>query len=162
MANERLQKLRAQMEQHGMDAYYIPSSDFHDSEDVEPYFGCRAFISGFTGSAGSMVVTKDFSGLWTDGRYFVQAKKQLRGQDTELMQMGSEGVPTIFEFLEEHLLDGGILGMDGRVVNTEAGRAFMKILEKKHASVSVQYDLVGEIWSERPKLTVPKVWVLGT
>ncbi len=162
MANDRLQKLRAQMEQHEMDAYYIPSSDFHDSEDVEAYFGCRAFISGFTGSAGVMVVTKDFSGLWTDGRYFVQAKKQLKGQDTELMQMGNEGVPTIFEFLEEHLPEGGTLGMDGRVVNTEAGRAFMKILEKKHASVSVQYDLVGEIWSERPKLTVPRVWVLGT
>lgn len=162
MANERLQKLRAQMEQHQMDAYYIPSSDFHDSENVEAYFGCRAFISGFTGSAGAMVITKDFSGLWTDGRYFVQAKKQLKGQDTELMRMGNEGVPTVFEFLEEHLPEGGVLGMDGRVVNTEVGRAFMKILEKKHAAVSVQYDLVGEIWSERPELTVPKVWILGT
>lgn len=162
MANERLQKLRALMEQHGMDAYYIPSSDFHDSEDVEAYFGCRAFISGFTGSAGTMVVTKDFSGLWTDGRYFVQAKKQLKGQDTELMQMGDEGVPTILEFLEEHLPEGGVLGMDGRVVNTGVGRELTKVLEKKHASVSVQHDLVGEIWSERPELTVPKVWVLGT
>lgn len=162
MANERLQKLRALMEQHGMDAYYIPSSDFHDSEDVEAYFGCRAFISGFTGSAGTMVVTKDFSGLWTDGRYFVQAKKQLKGQDTELMQMGDEGVPTILEFLEEHLPEGGVLGMDGRVVNTGVGRELTKVLEKKHASASVQHDLVGEIWSERPELTVPKVWVLGT
>ena len=162
MANERLQKLRVLMEQHGMDAYYIPSSDFHDSEDVEAYFGCRAFISGFTGSAGTMVVTKDFSGLWTDGRYFVQAKKQLQGQDTELMQMGDEGVPTILEFLEEHLPEGGVLGMDGRVVNTGVGRELTKVLEKKYASVSVQHDLVGEIWSERPELTVPKVWVLGT
>lgn len=79
MANERLKQLRALMAQHGMDAYYIPSSDFHDSEYVDPYFKCREFISGFTGSAGTMVVTKDFSGLWTDGRYFVQAKKQLEG-----------------------------------------------------------------------------------
>lgn len=71
MANERLRKLREQMETHGMDAYYVPSSDFHDSEDVEAYFKCREFLSGFTGSAGTMVVTKDFSRLWTDGRYFV-------------------------------------------------------------------------------------------
>ena len=82
MANERLARLRKLMEEEGIDAYYVPSSDFHDSEYVEPYFGCRQFLSGFTGSAGTMVVTKDFSGLWTDGRYFVQAKKQLQGEDT--------------------------------------------------------------------------------
>ena len=95
MANERLARLRKLMEEEGIDAYYVPSSDFHDSEYVEPYFGCRQFLSGFTGSAGTMVVTKDFSGLWTDGRYFVQAKKQLQGQDTKLMEMGSEGIPLI-------------------------------------------------------------------
>ena len=127
MANERLKQLRALMAQHGMDAYYIPSSDFHDSEYVDPYFKCREFISGFTGSAGTMVVTKDFSGLWTDGRYFVQAKKQLEGQDTELMKMGEENVPTIDEFLMEHLPEGGVLGMDGRVVNTGIGRSFEKL-----------------------------------
>ena len=77
MANERLLALRKRMAEEGIDAYYVPTSDFHDSEYVEPYFGCRQFLSGFTGSAGVMAVTKDFSGLWTDGRYFVQAGKQL-------------------------------------------------------------------------------------
>ena len=81
MANERLAMLREKMEQHGIDVYYIPSSDFHDSEYVEAHFKCRAFVSGFTGSAGTLVVTKDFAGLWTDGRYFVQAKKELDTKD---------------------------------------------------------------------------------
>lgn len=160
MANERLRELRALMERGGIDAYYVPSSDFHDSEYVAPYFCCREFLSGFTGSAGTMVVTKDFSGLWTDGRYFVQAKKQLAGQDTKLMKMGEENVPTITEFLEEHLPEGGVLGMDGRVVNTEIGRGFEKLLEKKHGKMAIRQDFAGEIWKDRPALEAPKVWVL--
>ena len=161
MANERLMKLRDLMAREHMDAYYIPSSDFHDSEYVEDYFRCREFISGFTGSAGTMVVTKDFSGLWTDGRYFVQAKKQLAGQDVELMKMGEEGVPTISEFLKTNLPDGGVLGMDGRVVNTGIGRAFEKIVKEKDGSLALGKDLVDEIWTERPLLAAPKVWILG-
>lgn len=160
MANERLSALRALMEQHGMDAYYIPSSDFHDSEYVEPYFRCRAYVSGFTGSAGTMVVTKEFSGLWTDGRYFVQAKKQLEGQDTELMKMGEENVPTVEEFLKEHLPEGGVLGLDGRVINTNIGRGFEKILKEKNGRISITDDLAGEIWKERPELSSPSVWIL--
>lgn len=161
MANERLAKLRELMMREHMDAYYIPSSDFHDSEYVEDYFRCREFVSGFTGSAGTMVVTKDFAGLWTDGRYFVQAKKQLAGQDVELMKMGEEGVPTISEFLKANLPDGGVLGMDGRVVNTGIGRDFEKIVKDKGGALAIDHDLVGEIWSERPVLEAPKVWVLG-
>lgn len=160
MANERLRGLRALMERDGIDAYYIPSSDFHDSENVEPYFGCRKYISGFTGSAGTMVVTKDFSGLWTDGRYFVQAKKQLEGQDTTLMEMGQEEVPTIEEFLREHLPEGGTLGLDGRVVNTGIGRGFEKIIAEKHGKLSIGQDLAGEVWKDRPALEIPKVWLL--
>ena len=95
MANERLRELRTLMKVRHVDAYYVPSSDFHDSEYVEDYFKCRAFLSGFTGSAGTMVITQSFSGMWTDGRYVVQAKRELEGQDTRLMAMGEEGVPTI-------------------------------------------------------------------
>lgn len=161
MANERLRELRALMEQHGMDAYYVPSSDFHDSEYVADYFRCRAFLSGFTGSAGTMVVMKDFSGLWTDGRYFVQAKKELEGQETELMRMGQEGVPTIEEFLKEHLPEGGVLGMDGRVVNTKIGRSLEAIAQEKNGSLLVGHDLVGEIWRDRPALEAPDLWILA-
>lgn len=160
MANERLAKLRARMEQNGIDLYYVPSSDFHDSEYVEDYFCCRAFLSGFTGSAGTMVVTKDFAGMWTDGRYFVQAKKQLAGQDTELMRMGDEGVPTVEAFIEAHIPEHGVLGMDGRVVNSQIGLAFKKLLEKKQAALVMDRDLAGEVWEGRPPLPSPDVWVL--
>lgn len=160
MANERLRSLRTLMEQCGIDAYYIPSTDFHDSEDVESFFRCREYISGFTGSAGTLVVTKDFSGLWTDGRYFVQAKKQLAGQETELMKMGEEQVPTIYEFLSEHLPEGGVLGMDGRVVNTGVGRELEAVLKEKHGTAAINRDLVGEIWEDRPALVSPRVWIL--
>ncbi|MBQ5868801.1 MAG: aminopeptidase P family protein [Lachnospiraceae bacterium] len=160
MANVRLEKLRALMEAHNMDAYYVPSSDFHDSEYVEDFFRCRAYVSGFTGSAGTLVVTKDFAGVWTDGRYFVQAKKELEGQDVELMKMGEEGVPTIDAFLAEKLPEGGVLGMDGRVVNTGIGRGFEKIVAKKNGSMAIRHDLVGEVWETRPELEAPVVWVL--
>ncbi len=160
MANEKLLKLRVLMAEHGMDAYYVPSSDFHDSEYVEDFFRCRAYVSGFTGSAGTLVVTKDFAGVWTDGRYFVQAKKELTGQDVELMKMGEEGVPTIKEFLADKLPEGGVLGMDGRVVNTGTGRGFEKIVEKKNGTMAIRHDLVGEIWEARPELEAPVVWVL--
>lgn len=160
MANVRLEKLRALMEAHNMDAYYVPSSDFHDSEYVEDFFRCRAYVSGFTGSAGTLVVTKDFAGVWTDGRYFVQAKKELDGQDVELMKMGEEGVPTVKAFLAEKLPEGGVLGMDGRVVNTGVGRSFEKIVTEKNGSMAIKHDLVGEIWETRPELEAPVVWVL--
>ena len=160
MANERLEKLRALMAENGMDAYYVPSSDFHDSEYVEDYFRCRAYVSGFTGSAGTLVVTKDFAGVWTDGRYFVQAKKELADQNVELMKMGEEDVPTIEEFLAANLPEGGVLGMDGRVVNTGIGRGFEAIAAKKNATLAIRKDLVGEIWETRPELEAPTVWVL--
>mgnify|MGYP001337798916 CR=1 FL=1 len=97
MANERLRELRTLMKVRHVDAYYVPSSDFHDSEYVEDYFKCRAFLSGFTGSAGTMVITQSFSGMWTDGRYFLQAESQLQGSGIRLQKMGEPEVPTIAE-----------------------------------------------------------------
>lgn len=161
MANERLEKLRELMKTNGMTAYYIPSSDFHDSEYVEDYFRCRAYISGFTGSAGTLLVTEDFAGLWTDGRYFVQAKKQLKDQGVELMRMGAEGVPTILEFLKDKLPEGGVLGLDGRVVNTGAGRELEAVVKAKNGSLAIGKDLVDEVWADRPQLNAPEVWILG-
>ncbi|MCI8511944.1 MAG: aminopeptidase P family protein [Lachnospiraceae bacterium] len=160
MANERLQGLRRLMEENGIDIYYVPSSDFHDSEYPDRFFGCRRFLSGFTGSAGTVVVTRDFAGLWTDGRYFVQAKKELSGQEIRLMKMGAEDVPTIEEFIETHIPENGVLGFDGRVVNAAAGRRFERLLEKKQATLSVGLDLVGTLWLDRPVLEPPRLWLL--
>ena len=96
----------------------------------------------FTGSAG-LVITQAFSGMWTDGRYFVQAKKELEGQDTRLMAMGEEGVPTIEEYLMDHMPEGGVLGFDGRVVNAAQGRKFETMMQRNMPHVSVGDDPCG-------------------
>ena len=93
----RLTALRARMRENGIDAYIIVTDDFHGSEYVGDYFKCREFISGFDGSAGTLVVTEQEAGLWTDGRYFLQARDQLAGTGIELRKMGDPGVPTITE-----------------------------------------------------------------
>ena len=160
MANERLRELRTLMKVRNVDAYYVPSSDFHDSEYVEDYFKCRAFLSGFTGSAGTMVITQAFSGMWTDGRYFVQAAKQLKDSGFTLQKMGQEGVPFINEYLQKVMQEGGKLGFDGRVINNQMGEGLQEALEDKHVTISYEEDLVGEIWENRPALSAEPVWIL--
>ncbi len=160
MANERLGSLRKRMKEEGIDAYYIPSSDYHDSEYVEDFFQCMQYVSGFTGNDGTLVVTDDFCGLWTDGRYFIQAAAELPGQETELMKMGEPDVPTIEEFFVSEIPEGGVLGFDGRVVNAEEGRQFEKLLAPKGITLKTDVDLVGDIWKGRPVLEAPKCWVL--
>ena len=97
---ERIAKLRELMKANGIDAYVVPTSDFHQSEYVGEHFKARKFITGFTGSAGTAVITLDEARLWTDGRYFTQAAKQLEGSGVELMRMAEPGVPTINEYLK--------------------------------------------------------------
>ena len=99
MVPQRLEKLRGLMAQRGIDAYIIPTSDFHESEYVGDYFKARKYMSGFTGSAGTMVVTAKEACLWTDGRYFIQAANQLKGTTIILMKMGEEGTPAIEDYL---------------------------------------------------------------
>ena len=113
---ERLGALRALMKEKNIQAYIICTDDFHGSEYVGSYFKARAFMSGFTGSAGTLVVLPDEAGLWTDGRYFLQGAAQLEGSTITLMKMGEEGVPTIAEFLADKLEDGSNIGFDGRTV----------------------------------------------
>ena len=111
---DRIAKLRKLMEERKMDAYIIPSADNHQSEYVGEHFKARAFISGFTGSAGTVIITKDDAGLWTDGRYFIQAEKQLEGSGIRLFRMAAPDVPTKEEYLESVLPDHGVLGFDGK------------------------------------------------
>ncbi len=160
MIKERLEQLRQLMAEHHMDAYMIPTSDFHESEYVGDYFKCREFVTGFTGSAGTAVITKDEAGLWTDGRYFVQAAKQLDGTGVTLRKMGYSGVPTIEEYLDEVLPEGGCLGFDGRVVNCQTGKELEVLLEEKNVTLAYDKDLVAEIWKERPNLSAESVWIL--
>ncbi len=164
---ERLAALRKKMEENGIDAYLVPTDDFHGSEYVGEYFTCRKFLTGFTGSAGTALVTKDGAYLWTDGRYFLQAEEQLKDSTVCLMKMEEEGVPTIESFLEDCLKAGDVLGFDGRCMTAGKGDRFARILRKNGASVRVSgdgkaLDLVGEIWEDRPALSCEKVWSLGT
>ena len=153
MANQKLEALRARMAQEGMDAYMVPTSDFHESEYVGEHFKARSYLSGFTGSAGICVVLKDEAELWTDGRYFIQAENQLRGTGIKLMKIAEPGVPTVEQFLAEKLPEGGCLGYDGRVVNTRTAQNLEKALAGRHARFAIDKDLVGEIWTDRPALS---------
>ncbi|MBQ3123335.1 MAG: aminopeptidase P family protein [Firmicutes bacterium] len=157
---ERLAALRKIMSEKNIDAYLIPTDDFHGSEYVGDYFKCRKFISGFTGSAGSVVVTMDKAGLWTDGRYFLQGAAQLEGSTIDLYKMGEPGVPTIPEFLASELPDCGTLGFDGRtIIGTEAS-SLKKALDAKNISFAYDEDLVGMIWDDRPSLPEDPAWIL--
>ena len=158
--NENLQKLRGLMAARGVDAYLVPTSDFHLSEYVDGYFKCRRFLTGFTGSAGTAVVTANEACLWTDGRYFVQAAKELEGSGFTLMKMGEDGVPEIEDYLADKLPEGGVLGFDGRVVSSQEGKKLAKKLEEKKITLSYEMDLVGEIWADRPALSAEPVWIL--
>ena len=157
---ERLEALRNKMREYGIDMYLIGSEDFHGSEYVGDYFKCRAWISGFTGSAGTVVVTQDTAGLWTDGRYFLQAEDQLKGSGIELFKMNNEGVPTVSEYIVDHIQEGQCLGFDGRTVNARSGQDYVRKLTEKGASVNGRYDLVGEIWTDRPVLSAEPAWLL--
>ena len=132
MINERIAALRREMEQRGIDMYIIPTSDFHESEYVGDYFKARKFITGFTGSAGTAVITREEAGLWTDGRYFIQAEQQLMGSCVKLFKSGEEGVPKVKEYVEQNLKEGQCLGFDGRVVNGKSGDEYQEIAEKKN------------------------------
>ena len=115
--SERLEKLRAKMQEKGIDIYIIPTADFHQSEYVGEHFKAREYITGFTGSAGTAVIMQDMAGLWTDGRYFLQAADQLEGSTIQLFKMGEPDVPTVHQFLAKKLEKGMCLGFDGRTVS---------------------------------------------
>ncbi len=128
----RLAALRSMMKEKGITAYLIPTDDFHGSEYVGEYFKCRHFISGFTGSAGTVVVTADAAGLWTDGRYFIQAAQELSGSGITLYKEGEPGVPKIEAFLAEEMPEGSVLGFDGRTIAyTKAERLREALLAKR-------------------------------
>lgn len=157
---ERLVKLREQMEAKGIDVYVVPTADFHQSEYVGEHFKARKFITGFSGSAGTAVVTRTEARLWTDGRYFIQAAAQLEGTTVELMKMGEPQVPTLDEYLAEAVPEGGVLGFDGRVVAMGEGQGYEAIAAGKNAKIIYEYDLIDAIWENRPVLSEEPVFAL--
>ena len=157
---ERISALRALMEERGYDAYMVPTDDNHQSEYVGEHFKARAFITGFTGSAGTAVITKDAAGLWTDGRYFIQAEQQLSGSGVKLFKMGEPDVPTVEDFIADVLPEGGTLGFDGRVVAMGEGQALEAAAAKKNAKIDYSTDLIDKIWEDRPALSEEPAFAL--
>lgn len=160
--NERISSLRKLMVERGIDAYIVPTYDPHQSEYVGEHWKARVWISGFTGSAGTFVVTKDVAALWTDGRYFIQAENQLKGSEIKLFKMGIPGVPSYMEWLKESLASGATLGFDGKVFPQSDIKQIEEKLSFKEIKYIYEYDLVGEIWTDRPELPKDKIFVLET
>ena len=150
---DRIAALRGQMEKHGCDIYIVPSGDSHQSEYVGEHFKVREFLTGFTGSAGTAVFTAHRAGLWTDGRYFLQAREQLEGSGITLFQAGEKDVPGLEEYVEEALPRGGALGFDGRVISMKKGLELEEIARKKKGKIIYSFDLAGAVWKDRPPLS---------
>lgn len=155
-----LNRLRALMKERNIDAYIIPTNDFHGSEYVGEYFKTRSFISGFTGSAGTCVVTLNSAGLWTDGRYFLQAEKELENSSIDLYRSLEPGVPSIFEFLNQTLGNKCKIGFDGRVLSVDFVEELKKELISKELEISYQEDLIDLVWENRPSISKEKAFEL--
>lgn len=155
MNNEILTKIREKMVLNQVDAYLIDNADYHASEYVNPFFEERSYASGFKGSNGKMLVTKDEAFLWTDGRYFLQAEKDLCNSGIKLMKMSTEGYPSLKEYIEQNLIDK-TLGFNGKCISS----MFVEALNKK-ISINDDFDAVSEIWTNRPYLNFDKIWPLS-
>ena len=160
MINNRIEKLRSLMKEKDIFAYIIPSADYHQSEYVGEFFKGREFISGFTGSAGTVVITQEKAILWTDGRYFLQAEEELSTSCVELYKMGQENVPTTFEYIENEVPSGAKVGFDGRTISAAMGAILELNLAKKNITISYEDDLLNEIWEDRPALSDAKAFLL--
>lgn len=157
--NEKIKAIRDLMIKNKIDFYIIPSADFHQSEDVGKYFRCREFVSGFTGSSGTLLITKEKSYLWTDGRYFIQAEKELFGSEIELFKSGMKNVPTITEFLKENVKNYETVGFDGRVVSYFQMKEYTLALKEKNVKFVLDFDFDGDIWKNRPSLSKEKIFL---
>lgn len=158
--NERIDKLRILMAERNIDIYIVPTTDFHNTEFVGEHFKARKYMSGFSGSDGTLIVTADEAALWIDGRYFLQAAKELEQTEIKRMEIGEPGIPTIDEYLKENLPQSGIIGFDGRVMNTADYLKYIEIAGQKNGSLCTDVDLVDIIWQDRPALSEEKAWML--
>ncbi len=147
---QNLQQLRALMAEKQFDAYIVPAADPHQSEYAHEHWKCREWISGFTGSAGSVAIFADSAGLWTDGRYFIQAEQQLEGSGIDLFKMRIPDVPTLIDQTFENVQEGGVVAIDGRLLTAREAKEWKKKLAKKEIQLVVDCDLVSELWADRP------------
>ena len=153
---EQLEKFQNQMKIYNMDAYIIPTGDFHNSEYVSNYFKGREYLSGFTGSAGTLLVTQENAYLWTDGRYFIQAANEIEGNNVKLMKMGED--QPLEDFLVDFMKDKQTIAFDGRVLPTSDVLSLKNKLP--NAKFVSDIDVLGQVWTERPKLPYSLIYKL--
>lgn len=156
---ERIAALRAAMKEAGVDGFLIPSSDPHMSEYLPDSYQARSWFSGFNGSVGTLAVTADAAALWVDGRYFIQAERQIAGSGIELMRIAQKGTPEIPAWLADTLPENGVMGVDGMVTATSTVEKLNKAFEKKHISIR-DIDFVTPLWEGRPAAPATPAWLL--
>ncbi|NFI93264.1 aminopeptidase P family protein [Clostridium botulinum] len=156
---EKIEKLREIMKKENIDYYVVPSGDFHQSEYVAEHFKSRAYITGFTGSAGTALIGREKGILWTDGRYFIQAEQQLKNSGIELYKMRIPGWPTLHEWLMENMKSGETVSFDGRLFSANEYKEFKKIKDKKDINIVMDKDLIEEIWNDKPELPKEKAFL---
>lgn len=159
MINERIGLLRKEMSKNNIDYYIIKDSDYHNSEYVDSHFKERSFISGFTGSAGIIVVSKDEACLFADGRYHIQAEKQIENTEIKLYKIGLEGVINHLEYLKENIKDGETIGFDGRCFGLIEFKNMKSQFEDKNVNFKIDLDLIGDIWENRPSAKVGRAFI---
>lgn len=167
MRNKRVNELRTLMKERGISVYIIPTSDYHQSEYISDYFKTRQFITGFTGSAGTAVVTMEEACLWTDGRYYIQAEKELQGCEFKLYKMGMDKVPTVREYIKEYVKkhtdkykDKFCIGFDGQVLCARDGMDYERLAEENHARIYCDEDLIDRLWDNRPAFPTSQAYIL--
>ncbi|SDH50103.1 aminopeptidase P family protein [Myroides phaeus] len=159
---EKLSEIRFLMKEKGIDGYIIPSSDPHISEYLPDFYKCIAWTSGFTGSAGTLVITQDFAGLWTDSRYFVQANEQLAGTGFELVKLKVQHAPEYVTWLGEKLSEGATVAFDGNLASLAVANSVNSILNPLGIKVNGHVDLLDPVWKGRPALPTEKAYTLPT
>ncbi|MBS6888665.1 MAG: aminopeptidase P family protein [Clostridium sp.] len=159
MKMSNLNNLREVMKKENVDYYIIPSGDSHQSEYVPEYYKGRAYVSGFTGSAGTLLVGIEESYLWTDGRYFIQAEKELNGSGIKLMKMNIPGYPSLIEWIKNNVKEGKTLAFDGSTISTNEYKNYKELSEKNGFNIKMDKDFLNEIWSDRPELSKEKIFI---
>ncbi|MDU4789137.1 MAG: aminopeptidase P family protein [Clostridium sp.] len=162
MKMSNLNNLREVMKKENVDYYIIPSGDSHQSEYVPEYYKGRAYVSGFTGSAGTLLVGIEESYLWTDGRYFIQAEKELNGSGIKLMKMNIPGYPSLIEWIKNNVKEGKTLAFDGSTISTNEYKNYQELSKKNGFNIKMDSDLLNEIWSNRPELSKEKIFIHDT
>lgn len=158
--SEKISKLRGLMRERKIDAFIVSGTDAHQSEYVPEYWRAREWISGFTGSSGVVIITQKEAGLWTDGRYFIQAEDQLQGSGIDLFKAAQPGVPKFYEWIKDTLPVNGTVGFDGKSIPLCIYNIMAEEYKSKNLSIETRYDLIGELWEDRPGIPNTPIFAL--